>query len=84
MTARTGSGEPTLGANLTLQAIAAAVIGGMSTQGGRGGAIAPVVGSVLIALLSNGMDVGHIDAYIQEICLGAIIVGVLALDLLRN
>ena len=36
MTARTGSGEPNLGGALTLQTIAAAVIGGMSLRGGEG------------------------------------------------
>ena len=84
LTARTGSGEPTLGANLTLEAIAAAVVGGMSTQGGRGAAVAPLIGAVLITLLSNGMDMARIDGYIQQICLGLIILAVLALDRLRT
>ncbi|ALG90887.1 MULTISPECIES: ABC transporter permease [Actibacterium] len=84
LTARTGSGEPTLGANLTLEAIAAAVVGGISTQGGRGGAVAPLIGAVLITLLSNGMDLVQIDGYVQQICLGMIILIALTLDRFRR
>jgi ribose transport system permease protein len=84
LTARTGSGEPTLSANLTLEAIAAAVVGGMSTQGGKGAASAPLIGAVLITLLSNGMNMARIDGYIQQICLGLIILAALALDRLRT
>jgi len=39
---------------------------------------------VLITLLSNGMDMARIDGYIQQICLGLIILAVLALDRLRT
>jgi ribose transport system permease protein len=74
LTARTGSGEPTLGGNLTLQAIAAAVVGGVHLSGGEGGVGPAVLGALFITILSNGMNLVQIDGYLQQICLGVIIV----------
>ncbi len=74
LTARTGSGEPNLGGNLTLEAIAAAVVGGVRLSGGEGGVGAALLGALLITVLSNGMNLVHIDGYLQQICLGVIII----------
>jgi ribose transport system permease protein len=74
LTARTGSGEPNLGGNLTLEAIAAAVVGGVRLSGGEGGVGAALLGALFITVLSNGMNLVHIDGYIQQICLGVIII----------
>jgi ribose transport system permease protein len=74
LTARTGSGEPNLGGNLTLEAIAAAVVGGVRLSGGEGGVMAAVLGALFITVLSNGMNLVQIDGYLQQLCLGAIII----------
>lgn len=74
LTARTGSGEPNLGGNLTLEAIAAAVVGGVRLSGGEGGVGAALQGALFVTVLSNGMNLVQIDGYLQQICLGAIIV----------
>ncbi len=74
LTARTGSGEPTLGGNLTLQAIAAAVVGGVRLSGGEGGVGAAILGALFVTVLSNGMNMVQIDGYLQQICLGLIII----------
>lgn len=74
LTARTGSGEPNLGGNLTLESIAAAVVGGVRLTGGEGGVGAAVLGAIFITVLSNGMNLLQVDGYIQQICLGAIII----------
>lgn len=84
LTARTGSGEPNLGGNLTMEAIAAAVIGGASLRGGHGGVAAAVLGALLITVLSNGMNLLQIDGYIQQIALGAVIVVALFVDRWRQ
>jgi ribose transport system permease protein len=73
LTARTGSGEPNLGGNLMLESIAAAVVGGASLRGGCGGVASPVIGALLITVLSNGMNLTRIDGYIQQIVLGIVI-----------
>lgn len=74
LTARTGSGEPNLGGNLTLESIAAAVVGGVRLSGGEGGVGAAVLGALFVTVLSNGMNLVQIDGYLQQICLGAIII----------
>lgn len=74
LTARTGSGEPNLGGNLTLESIAAAVVGGVRLSGGEGGAIAALVGALFITVLSNGMNLIQVDGYLQQIFLGLIII----------
>jgi ribose transport system permease protein len=48
-----GSGDPTQGANFTLQAVTALVLGGASLAGGRGGAIGSILGAVNMFLISN-------------------------------
>ncbi|KAB2969422.1 ABC transporter permease [Zoogloea sp.] len=84
LTARAGSGEPNLGGNLTMEAIAAAVIGGASLRGGSGGVSAAVLGALVITVLSNGMNLVQVDGYLQQITLGAVIIVALFADRLRN
>jgi ribose transport system permease protein len=83
LTARTGSGEPNLGGNLTLETIAAAVLGGASLHGGRGGIMAPILGALLVTVLSNVMNLTNVDGFIQQILLGLTIILALSIDRLR-
>ena len=80
LTARTASGEPNLGGGMSLQTIAAAVIGGVSLSGGRGGLDSAIIGSFFITILSNGMNLATIDGYTQMVVMGAIIIFAVALD----
>jgi ribose transport system permease protein len=84
LTARTGSGEPNLGGSLMLESIAAAVIGGVSLQGGIGGVIPVILGSVFITMMSNAMNLLRVDGYIQQILLGVIIIAAIFLDRIRT
>lgn len=83
LTARTGSGEPNLGGSLALQSIAAAVVGGVSLQGGLGGVGAVVLGALFVTALSNGMGVARVDGNVQQIVLGVVIIAAIFLDRLR-
>lgn len=74
LTARTGSGEPNLGGNLTLESIAAAVVGGVRLTGGEGGVSSALLGALFVTVLSNGMNLVQVDGYLQQIGLGAIII----------
>lgn len=84
LTGRTGSGEPNLGGSLLLPSIAAAVVGGMSLQGGTGGVGNAIMGALFISILSNGMNLIEIDGYAQDIILGAVILSALYLDRFRS
>jgi ribose transport system permease protein len=83
LTARTGSGEPNLGGSLMLESIAAAVIGGVSLQGGVGGILPVILGALFVTMLSNAMDLLEVGGYIQQILLGCVIIGAIFLDRLR-
>ena len=80
LTARTGSGEPNLGGSLMLESIAAAVIGGASLRGGRGSVASPLLGALLITVMSNGMNLVRVDGYVQQIVLGLVIVATVAVQ----
>ncbi len=84
LTGRTGSGEPNLGGNLTLESIAAAVIGGVSLRGGVGGAFSVILGALFVTILSNGMNLNRIDGNIQMIVLGCVIILAVFLDRFRS
>lgn len=84
LTGRTGSGEPNLGGSLLLPSIAAAVVGGVSLQGGTGGVGNAIMGALFISILSNGMNLIEIDGYLQDIILGVVILIALYLDKFRS
>ena len=72
---RLGSANAVMGDNLLMQAIAAAVIGGVSLSGGRGNIWGVFLGTVLIGVISNSLNLLAVDSFYQYIVLGAIIVG---------
>jgi ribose/xylose/arabinose/galactoside ABC-type transport system permease subunit len=79
LTARSGSGQPTFGGTFALQSITAAVIGGASLLGGRGGVGGTLLGVAFIMLLGNGMNFMRLDTNMQNIALGlALVLAVLA------
>ena len=80
LTARTQSGEPDLGGSLALQTIAAAYR--RHAVAGRGGkrALSRRRRASSAHVLSNGMDLVRVDSYIQQVCVGAIILASLVLD----
>jgi ribose transport system permease protein len=68
--ARTGSREPNPG-GLTLESIASAVVGEVLLRGGESTvASQQLLGALLVTVLSKGMNLLHIDGYIQQIILG--------------
>ena len=83
LTARTGSVEPNLGGSLMLESIAAAVIGGVSLQGGVGGVIPVILRTLFVTMLSNAMDLLEVGGYVQQILLGCVIIGAIFLDRIR-
>ncbi len=71
---RIQSGTPAMAEGYELDAIAGAVIGGISTSGGVGKIYGAIIGSLLLAMISNGLDMLQVSAYYQQIIKGAIIV----------
>jgi ribose transport system permease protein len=85
MTAQIGSGQAAMGGStLTLESIAAAVVAGVSLRGGVGRVWRVAVGAVFLLLLTNAMDLLHVDSKIQTIFMGIIIVLAVALEELNT
>lgn len=80
LTARVGSGEPTLGANFPLESIAAAVLGGVSIRGGEGNLFGAALGAIFLVMLRNGMDIMGISTYTQMMITGGLLVLAVIID----
>lgn len=80
LTARLDTGESNIGATLPLESIAACVIAGVSLSGGLGRTFKVVIGTLLIVLVQNGMNLMQIGAYAQTIAIGAILIFAMALS----
>ena len=73
-----------MGVMYELDAIAMAVIGGVSLAGGRGSIIGTVLGAAIFSVIISGFTSIRLDAYYQEMVKGAIIVGAVVLDQWRQ
>jgi ribose transport system permease protein len=80
LTARVGSGEANLAQTLMLESIAAAVIGGVSLRGGVGHVGSVALGALFLALVTNGLDIMHIDSRFQPIVIGTVLIVAVGLD----
>jgi ribose transport system permease protein len=81
---RLNAGSPTFGDLAELDAIAAVVIGGASFLGGRGHVGHALVGAFMIGVIRNGMNLLNIEAYLQLIVIGVVIVIAVESDVLRQ
>ena len=79
LTARLDTGESNIGATLPLESIAACVIAGVALTGGIGRTLAVAVGTLLIVLVQNGMNLMQVGAYAQTMVIGAILIVSMAL-----
>lgn len=80
LAARSSAGNPSLGAGLELDVIAAVIIGGTSLFGGVGGIVGSVIGAIFIGILGFGLLVMGLSTSIQEVVKGAIIILAVALN----
>jgi len=77
-------GDPTAASGSELDIIAAVVIGGGSLNGGEGSALGSIVGALMMAVLRNGCNLVGIPNYVQNIVIGTIIIGAVAVDRLKR
>jgi simple sugar transport system permease protein/D-xylose transport system permease protein len=68
------------GADVNLNAIAAAVIGGTSLFGGRGSAFAALLGILVIQAISNGLTLLSLDSSYRFMITGGVLLLAVSLD----
>jgi inositol transport system permease protein len=73
-----------MGVMYELDAIAMAVIGGVSLSGGRGSIVGTLIGAVIFGVIISGFTFLRIDAYYQEMIKGVIIVTAVVADQYRQ
>jgi len=84
LTGQVGAGTPTAGSSLLLNSIAAVVMGGTALSGGIGGPHRTFLGVLVIAILTNGMDVTEVNSFTQDIVKGFVIILAVSLTIDRS
>lgn len=84
LASRTYAGNPTYGTAWELDAIAAAVIGGTSLNGGIGSVPMCVIGALIIGTTNKGLNLLGVDPNWQLIVKGAIIIVAVLIDTLKR
>lgn len=82
--ARINAAEPMAGNMYELDAIAAVIIGGTSLFGGAGTIIGTLIGTLIMGVLRNGLNLLAISPYYQRIAIGAVVIGAVLLEKIRN
>lgn len=79
ITMNAGSGDPAIGVPYTLNAIAAAVIGGVALSGGRGTVAGPIAGALVLSFINNLLFSLGVNTYWQYLATGILLVAALAI-----
>ncbi len=79
-----GAGDPKFGVMYELEVIAAVVVGGTSLMGGQGKIFGTLIGAVIIAMITNGMNLVGVDPDSQLIVLGAVLTAAVLFDALKR
>jgi ribose transport system permease protein len=81
LTARLWSAQPQVAVGMELDAIAAAVLGGVSLFGGVGGVLGAVIGALIVGVLGNGMNLLRVASYPQQVIQGVVLVLAVTVDM---
>ncbi|GGC08999.1 multiple monosaccharide ABC transporter permease [Cellulomonas carbonis] len=78
--ARSNAAQPAAGNMFELDAIAACFIGGAAVTGGVGKVTGAMVGGLIMAVMSNGMQLMGIDQSVQQVVKGLVLLLAVAFD----
>jgi ribose transport system permease protein len=84
LSSRMVTSQPNSAVGYELNAIAAAVIGGTSLMGGVGTVGGTVIGSFIIGILTVGLTMAGANYFMQQIVIGLVVIGAVAVDQLRS
>lgn len=84
MSARLGSGSPTLANEFLLPAIACVIVGGTAITGGVGSVWKTLVGALIVAVVRIGMTFIGVNVLAQQIVFGFILVAAVAATIDRT
>ncbi|MDE4029943.1 ABC transporter permease [Glaesserella parasuis] len=84
LASRLVTAQPNGGVAYELDAIASAVVGGTSLMGGVGTIPGTLIGSFIIGVLRNGLNMNGVSSFVQMIVIGLVIIVAVSLDQLRQ
>lgn len=84
MTSWTSAAEPVASPNLTLESIAAVVLGGVALKGGSGGIHHVLYGVIILSMLTNAMNITGVSTFYQMLAVGLVIILAVMLDRFRG
>lgn len=84
LASRLASGQPSTGEGYETDAIAAAVLGGTSFFGGTGSVGGLLIGVLIIGMISNGLNLMHVNSYWQYVLKGIIIIVAVYVDRMKQ
>lgn len=84
MTGRLAATPPSVAQAIELQAIAAVIIGGVSFVGGRGIVLTALIGALIMAMITNGLNILGISSFYQQVLIGVVIIVAVWLDNLKT
>jgi ribose transport system permease protein len=84
LVARLDSAVPVAGEGYELDAIAAVVIGGTSMMGGEGKIWGTIIGSLIMGVVSNGLNLLAVPQGMQRMIKGIIIIVAVLVDVFRK
>ncbi|MBW7571355.1 ABC transporter permease [Caproiciproducens faecalis] len=84
LASRMYSGQPTAGNAYEGDAIAAAVLGGTSFNGGIGTIGGTLIGALIIGVLNNGLNLLKVSFYWQLVIKGIVILAAVYIDILKK
>lgn len=79
-----GTALPQSGSGTEMMTIAAIILGGLSLAGGKGSMWGTLLGILVLSTVSNGLTLLSVNAYVQMVVTGAILILAVLLDVLRS
>lgn len=81
MASRLNSGNPQIGQGFEFDVIIAVFLGGVSVKGGEGSLTGTLIGTMIVGVLSNGLNLLGVNAFYQYIIKGVVLVLAVMVDM---
>jgi ribose/xylose/arabinose/galactoside ABC-type transport system permease subunit len=78
------SAGPGLEPGFELNVIATVVLGGTRLAGGRGSMLGTIAAAILFATLANVLNLNHVDAFVQRVAVGLVLLLALSVEGIRQ
>ena len=84
LVAKLNSAQSVAGLDYEMDAIASCVIGGTSLLGGFGSVWGTFVGSIIMIVIRNGLNLLNVSSNLQKLVIGVVILLAVLADSIRN